>query len=97
MLLIGGAFFNLLWCKERDTHAYEFQFAWKEFLMHKTFSSFLKKIKNKIYTYKIVNNISFPLQVELMRNLEDRDDQYKTLLDDKLQISDNSHFIEADT
>lgn len=32
-----------------------------------------------------------------MRNLEDRDDQYKTLLDDKLQISDNSHFIEADT
>lgn len=39
----------------------------------------------------------FQKQVELMCNLEDRDDQYKTLLNEKLQISDNSHLIEAES
>lgn len=32
----------------------------------------------------------FQKQVELIRNLEDRDDQYKTLLNDKLQVADGS-------
>lgn len=31
----------------------------------------------------------------MMRNLQDRDNQYKTLLDEKLQISDNSSLIET--
>ncbi|KAI5650966.1 hypothetical protein M9H77_36971 [Catharanthus roseus] len=38
---------------------------------------------------------SFQKQVEMMRNLQDRDNQYKTLLDEKLQISDNSCLIET--
>lgn len=93
-----GAFFNLLWCKERERHAYapmNFSLHGKSFLCYNIRHSLIFCIHT--HTYKIVNNISFPLQVELMRNLEDRDDQYKTLLDEKLQISDNSHFIEADT
>ena len=39
----------------------------------------------------------FFLQAELMRNLDARDDQYKTLLDEKLQISDSSGVIQAYT
>ncbi|THG02208.1 hypothetical protein TEA_004553 [Camellia sinensis var. sinensis] len=33
--------------------------------------------------------------VELMRNLQDRDDQYKTLLNEKLQMADSSGFIQS--
>lgn len=40
---------------------------------------------------------SFQKQAELMRNLDARDDQYKTLLDEKLQISDSSGVIQAYT
>ncbi|KAL3505550.1 hypothetical protein ACH5RR_030932 [Cinchona calisaya] len=35
----------------------------------------------------------FQKQVDVMRSLDDRDDQYKTLLDEKLQISDSSGLI----
>lgn len=34
------------------------------------------------------------LQVEFMRNLEDRDDQYKNMLDEKLHLADNSGLIQ---
>ncbi|KAI8002592.1 hypothetical protein LOK49_LG08G03440 [Camellia lanceoleosa] len=37
----------------------------------------------------------FQKQVELMRNLQDRDDQYKTLLNEKLQMADSSGFIQS--
>lgn len=30
-----------------------------------------------------------------MRNLEDRDDQYKTMLDEKLHLTDNSGLIQV--
>jgi hypothetical protein len=35
------------------------------------------------------------LQVELMRNLEDKDDEYKAMLNEKLQTADNSGLIQA--
>ncbi|KAK3011957.1 hypothetical protein RJ639_012539 [Escallonia herrerae] len=38
---------------------------------------------------------SFQKQVELMRNLDDRDDQYKTLLDEKLHMADGSGLIQV--
>ncbi|KAL4590730.1 hypothetical protein LXL04_003672 [Taraxacum kok-saghyz] len=37
----------------------------------------------------------FQKQVELMRGLEDRDDEYKTLLNDKLQVADASGLIQV--
>ncbi|XP_021291049.1 probable GTP diphosphokinase CRSH, chloroplastic isoform X2 [Herrania umbratica] len=37
----------------------------------------------------------FQKQVEFMRNLEDRDVQYKTMLNDKLQVADNSGLIQV--
>ncbi|XP_022848886.1 probable GTP diphosphokinase CRSH, chloroplastic [Olea europaea var. sylvestris] len=39
----------------------------------------------------------FQKQVELMRNLEDRDAQYKTLLNKKLEMADSSGLIQAFT
>ncbi|CAA2972983.1 probable GTP diphosphokinase CRSH, chloroplastic [Olea europaea subsp. europaea] len=39
----------------------------------------------------------FQKQVELMRNLEDRDAQYKTLLNKKLEMADSSGLIQAYT
>ncbi|KAK3003281.1 hypothetical protein RJ639_007146 [Escallonia herrerae] len=38
---------------------------------------------------------SFQKQVELMRNLDDRDDQYKTLLNEKLHMADGSGLIQV--
>lgn len=35
------------------------------------------------------------MQVEFMRNLEDKDDQYKTILNEKLQMGDNSGLIQV--
>ncbi|XP_058082689.1 probable GTP diphosphokinase CRSH, chloroplastic [Magnolia sinica] len=37
----------------------------------------------------------FQKQVEFMRNLEDTDDQYRTMLDEKLQMSDSSGLIQV--
>ncbi|KAK9287773.1 hypothetical protein L1049_016213 [Liquidambar formosana] len=37
----------------------------------------------------------FQKQVEFMRNLEDRDDQYKTMLGEKLQMADSSGLIQV--
>ncbi|KAL5852904.1 hypothetical protein ACOSQ3_008022 [Xanthoceras sorbifolium] len=37
----------------------------------------------------------FQKQVEFMRNLEDRDDQYKSMLNEKLQMSDDSGLIQV--
>ncbi|XP_044499767.1 probable GTP diphosphokinase CRSH, chloroplastic isoform X2 [Mangifera indica] len=37
----------------------------------------------------------FQKQVEFMRNLEDKDDQYKTILNEKLQMGDNSGLIQV--
>lgn len=38
---------------------------------------------------------SCTLQVELMRSLEDRDDQYRTMLDEKLQLGSIARLIQA--
>lgn len=34
-------------------------------------------------------------QVEMIRNLEGRDDQYRTMLNEKLQMTDSSGLIQA--
>ncbi|PPD68013.1 hypothetical protein GOBAR_DD35110 [Gossypium barbadense] len=39
----------------------------------------------------------FQKQVEFMRNLEDKDVKYKAMLNDKLQLADNSGLIQADS
>ncbi|CAA3030442.1 probable GTP diphosphokinase CRSH, chloroplastic [Olea europaea subsp. europaea] len=44
-----------------------------------------------------LKNVSSKVEVELMRNLEDRDAQYKTLLNKKLEMGDSSGLIQAYT